>query len=1011
MLGIENDVARIAMNIVLDPIGLGLTFLTGGLSNVGKVAAATKALSSTKSILKGAKGVTAATRVNKAKDMLKLMGKVELNPAATAALKSAIEAKDTKAFAKAARALNKTPLPTKPGLFPTNRELHDLLKLEKAEKGLVAGIKGAGTSEQKLAQGLKGVNLDLGLGQVERLKRGQAAALQFRNPFTGAQTELVKGRSALAFMDKIIKPGTRLSPSAIAAAEKLGYGGVETLEEFNKAAIQGRFLKAEDLAITADQAKKGFVSNVVKELPAGNSPEALGKLLPFLREKTAIPVSVIENAGLTDEFAALGLKPKTVFAKQDGAALAKAMKAKQAGKAVDEIPSIGAYSQADVNKFLGKKGWLKAAARGKADLGSHFDDLRDLMHNSNVGLDVQYLKNYITHFWDVTDKRALELVKKMKKDGVMTSKRKFETFMDGMMEGHTMRFDNAFDIAEEYQKQVGRLIQDRQILQNMAKGRIMIDGRAQPLFATKKVVDKFGLDDDYVKASDPILAILNRSTAKTRLIKATAGAPEKTIRTKSLYIPKRLADDLEMIFSSPNTSEWAKRLTKFIATSKGLALSSSLFHSFALTESAISTLGIRKGSKAALTHGFGVPGLKKMVSKMGLKPDVDLLAIADDARLHRLNISKPSEVMASALDDGLQFIEGQMLKIPGMKGIVGAIPEKGRFGPRRYTEMFNKALWDDFHNPIKLQAWDSKWRALQKTNPNIPVTELKKEAADFINDAFGGQKWERLMVNPKYQQYLHWALLAPDWTVSNARIAGIRGRTPGKALEGLKGTMRGIVGKGLDPTEELTGAYWRNAIPAFLGTTALANYAMSGRYPWENPPGHKLDISLGTRDEKGREEFTKLGKQFREPLRWLTEADKIGGSKLSPAIQLITEQLSGHTTTGYATDLASKVGQRPMTMVEKIPTRLRMVVQKFIPFSVGGKNVFLALPRSSFTQTNAMTAIEDALRGTKGSGADADAVREILKLSLASGHDIARIKGMVRRNVGDPRGLLEQRLD
>jgi hypothetical protein len=150
----------------------------------------------------------------------------------------------------------------------------------------------------------------------------------------------------------------------------------------------------------------------------------------------------------------------------------------------------------------------------------------------------------------------------------------------------------------------------------------------------------------------------------------------------------------------------------------------------------------------------------------------------------------------------------------------------------------------------------------------------------------------------------------------------------------------------------------------------------------------------------------KLGKQMREPFRWLTDPLSIGGSKASPAVRTMVEQLSKHSTTGFPTEFAYKHGQPQGTFVESVPARLKSIGSKFIPFSLQGNSVMFAFPKSSFTERTAIMELGNAIRGTKGLGGDRALVNDILRMAKLNNLDVLKIASQVRRQTGDPRGMM-----
>ena len=967
IFGVNDDTLRTILNIVLDPIGLATVFLSGGATIAGKAALATKSLSGTKSVLKAAKGVTAAERVTNAQKIFVGLAKAETNPAAVDALKLAIAAKDVKAFKKATRALQKTKVDDKfRELIPTRVDLFDLENLSKAEKGLA-----------RAGKTLADIPLTPALTRVGRVEAGQSAAIKGGIPFTNIEKIFVPGKPLAAFFDALLPASARLTKKTGAKATVVAGITVDNVKDLFKTSQGARYTTEVDAVQTAARFRRE-TAEAVNAVSNDGVNSGLGKVVTFFQEKVGIPVSVIEKLGLTDDFVRAGVTPK-------------------------KLDRLDIFSHDDLVKVLGDKGWLEGVELSDKMLRGYYDDLRKTFNASTKVRDLNYIEDYITHFWDIDKKLAKTTAKSAIKKGVFQNKRTLENFIEGMNKGHTLKFDDAFEIAEEYHKIMGRVIANEQMLDTLKDGKILLDGvkGGVPLVAGRKFLKNRNILDQYV---------LTNNTEIIRALGKSRGA--------SVYIHKDLIKNLDIIFQKPLDNAAVTLVDNFISTAKTLSLSSSFFHAFSLVESSLATLGAKKGFTEAFRQGFGLPFVEKGLRKLGIKQNTLLETAAAGERAERagVKLGKASDVQFSIVDKNLTILENGLAKIPGAGNLIKKIP-------RKYFDFFNKPLWEGFHNPMKIIGFDTKVKSLVKANPNIPLAELERDAATFINNAFGAQNWEALMVNPKMRQILHWALLAPDWTISNLRIAGFSRRADGSLRIGsaLRGAAEGTVdlatfgltrtkrlknkqlfGEGVDVSDDLIQSYWRNAIPVFYGAVALLNKASSGHWPWENAPGHELDIELPDRDEKGRIQYTKLGKQFREPLRWLTEPTKILGAKTSPVFQVLVEQLTGSSATGFPTEFAEGRGKPQGTFMESTPKRLKSIIDKFIPFSFRGGSVFFALPKSSFTNFKAIKELSKAMK--KG---DRELVNDILNLAQSGNLDVGFIKGQVKRNIGDPRGLLE----
>jgi hypothetical protein len=195
--------------------------------------------------------------------------------------------------------------------------------------------------------------------------------------------------------------------------------------------------------------------------------------------------------------------------------------------------------------------------------------------------------------------------------------------------------------------------------------------------------------------------------------------------------------------------------------------------------------------------------------------------------------------------------------------------------------------------------------------------------AQFVNDSFGGQNWEKMMTNPQSLQLAQWALLSPDWTLSTLRQAA--------APTGI-----GAVSKESAKFRRSMGMrFWRNAVLYFgVGMNAL-NYAITkadnaeqrgvpknkgeGKFMWQNDPGHKTHLFMG-RYEDGTKRYLRWGKQFREFPELIYDqmagqispisasVKKIGG-KLAPFWQTMSQVFTGASLGGFRNrEIANKHG-------------------------------------------------------------------------------------------------------
>ena len=305
---------------------------------------------------------------------------------------------------------------------------------------------------------------------------------------------------------------------------------------------------------------------------------------------------------------------------------------------------------------------------------------------------------------------------------------------------------------------------------------------------------------------------------------------------------------------------------------------------------------------------------------------------------------------------------------------------------RGFVDVWNKALWDYYYTGMKMNAF---YKILEREtrnpkNEGIPLKQLSRENAQFVNDTFGGQSWELLMMNPKTVQMAHWALLAPDWTISTIRQfqSGLWGLTP-------KGwnTLRGRQGRN----------FWLRAGLYYFITANAANLALTkyhtgeGRFMFDNTPGNKLKVFQGF-DDEGRELYLRPGKQFHDPFNLILNPARTLGSKLSPGIQVITEQLTKHPTTGFPTSFTS---DKELTFEEEAQARGAAILGKFQPFTFRGSNTLATFPQSKgLTSFRAIKLFEEAL-----SSGDAKLLEEARSAAIQNSLDPDLMERVAKANI------------
>jgi hypothetical protein len=362
-----------------------------------------------------------------------------------------------------------------------------------------------------------------------------------------------------------------------------------------------------------------------------------------------------------------------------------------------------------------------------------------------------------------------------------------------------------------------------------------------------------------------------------------------------------LARPLKVIFDSrfDHPAIQAYETTNGVLKKTNLTLS--LFHHGALGETGTAIMGL---AKTANIYFNPVKIYKALV-----KGEYDIFErepIARDAISHGLQVGATADIPVNMIQRHLNDFARKTQNIP--------LANKATEFIRTFNETWDKALWNYLHDTLKIYAYES---LCPKIDLKKDVTKQKQEIAQFINDTFGGQNWDALMVDPKTLQIMTWGLLSPDWTLSTVRQA-------------LSPTGIGAIHKETAGLRKKMGAqFWLKAGLYFGVGINILNYTFrkwdEEKYPqyYEgiersfidrtmkgNTIGHKTHLFAG-RYEDGSERYIRWGKQFRElPELFFDDTGfspisatlkKVGG-KLAPVPQLMSRITTGVSPSGFRDD-------------------------------------------------------------------------------------------------------------
>jgi hypothetical protein len=429
----------------------------------------------------------------------------------------------------------------------------------------------------------------------------------------------------------------------------------------------------------------------------------------------------------------------------------------------------------------------------------------------------------------------------------------------------------------------------------------------------------------------------------------------------------------KMVLDKPFSYKPLKAIETLNSFAKSLNYKLSFFHFFNLFESSMASLFRLKNPLSGLVHGTGQirteTGERALNKPLMMPHKIGLELLEDedfrrDLVMHGLSLDPIPEARVNFLDNKLRELEAKTRNVPGAGKLVENV--------RKLNDYYDKKLWNEWFTGLKAMSYYD-WTKRILNDPKIvpedaspeKIKQVKETVASYINDSFGGQEWERYTWNDKKtQQILHLLIRAPDYTLSNFRVAGrpianIFNRNPRNEFD------KKIISK-------MGKSYWIGMMLFLLTFANGLNYISSGGPAWENPDGHKLDIDVtklvhatqkifGNYDpDEERKYYASPGKQFKEVLRYMVAPFEILGAKMAPIAQGLLEQITKHQPgSGWPLPFASD----EIEGWEEVPERIKAAMNKFIPFSLMGSNFALTLPlRRGMGWWQAQKAYEDLIK-------------------------------------------------
>ena len=578
-------------------------------------------------------------------------------------------------------------------------------------------------------------------------------------------------------------------------------------------------------------------------------------------------------------------------------------------------------------------------------------DINQYLKSTGEAEYISMVENYLAHFYVGNKSKINAAAGRFKKNSPNAQKRKLPTLQDAVDAGLKPLTQNVAELVNAWAEINWRVATNRKLAFDLKELRTpegeLVITKSSDAPIGYKFVDYYPLRQIYgtkTKEGKPILFEGN------------------------VAVHPDIYPAIKMLYGDMWNNKGYRGVALLNAWGKKTALSFSLFHHAALTESAQAVLARGKNPLRGLfVIGEIDPITGKRVAitqphRIGKRLTKDNVFL-EDAISHGLQIGSTSDAQLGRINKSLSSLEARTRDIP----FAGYMAKKAK----AFNQAWDKALWDNYHSGLKAYAYHDIVGDMIKRYPKENPKIIKEKVAEYLNDAFGGQEWEaKLWADPKMQQSLQAIILAPDWTISNLNIAGM---TPSRMKQLAKDPIK----------RRLHAKYWRNMIPTLIASHTglqLAIYMLAGDeergdkpFNWDNEVDKKLDIDVtplyrsmpwNNPNDKTRR-YVHFGKQARETLGWVKNPIETLYRKSSPVVKIATEQiLEEEGISGFPAEYKENIGTFPYVDQpgKEIALRGKALVKHFIPFSWRGSNFAFTAPMSKgMTNWKATRAMEKAL--------------------------------------------------
>lgn len=426
-----------------------------------------------------------------------------------------------------------------------------------------------------------------------------------------------------------------------------------------------------------------------------------------------------------------------------------------------------------------------------------------LAKEQEAGIPVESRANYLPQYWANSESEIQKAREQFINDNPgkrvsltpgFSREATFPDYKTGEEYGLTPKYNNIPDMINARVRASEQALADRALFDNMAKHNLVVPSSQAPQGWKTLNPDKF-----------PRFPI----NAGGKVFHGTVSAPAPLADLINAQL-RGTESQTDRIFLG--TAKWATKL-KTIVLGSGIPGTAIQFHAF-------------NELAATVPELFNQPTLFTSALQYMFHPNSAEGFI--DANLPMAQEAARSGLVLGGEEIALDSLAQKAVN-QGLKGTVSGLFKKGE---DVLYKVFAKNTFEKMVPALKIKMWaDTKEFLMDK---GMSEADAAKNAADRANQTFGGLNYAALGRDPNLQNMIRTFVFAPDFWESRFKYAG--------------NMAKGLVGKGS------MAKLYRNAALTVLGAYVamnIANKKTSGKWMFQNPAGHSMDIYGGT-DSKGK---------------------------------------------------------------------------------------------------------------------------------------------------------------